>query len=138
MEQKSYLDHWKNLLVLSLIAPLLLTSGCSYFKNPLKEIEIKTVEVERVIPTQNRPRPVDLNDIYFYVVTEQNFEEFKARFVKENGDLVGYVLSVRDYEDLALNMAEIKRYIQQQKEIIVYYEKAVAPKEKENNNGKVQ
>tara|TARA_Y100000590_G_scaffold453563_1_gene598835 strand:+ start:779 stop:1027 length:249 start_codon:yes stop_codon:yes gene_type:complete len=81
---------------------------------------------------------VDLNDIYFYVVTEQNFEEFKARFVKENGDLVGYVLSVRDYEDLALNMAEIKRYIQQQKEIIVYYEKAVAPKEKEENNGKVQ
>ena len=107
----------KNSLVLPLLVTLLLTSGCSYFKNPLKQIEIKTVEVERVIPTQNRPRPVDLNDIYFYVVTEQNFEEFKNRFVKENGDLVGYVLSVRDYETLALNMAEIKRYIQQQKQI---------------------
>ena len=68
-----------------------------------------------------------MNDIYFYVVTEQNFEEFKAKFVKENGDLVGYVLSVRDYETLALNMAEIKRYILQQKQIIIYYEKAVAP-----------
>ena len=120
----------KNSLVLPLLVTLLLTSGCSYFKNPLKQIEIKTVEVERVIPTQNRPRPVDLNDIYFYVVTEQNFEEFKNRFVKENGDLVGYVLSVRDYETLALNMAEIKRYLQQQKEIIIYYEKAVAPKPK--------
>ena len=120
----------KNSLVLPLLVTLLLTSGCSYFKNPLKQIEIKTVEVERVIPTQNRPRPVDLNDIYFYVVTEQNFEEFKKRFVKENGDLVGYVLSVRDYETLALNMADIKRYIQQQKEIIIYYEKAVEPKPK--------
>ena len=59
------------------------------------------------------------------------FAEFKERFSKENGDLVGYVLSVRDYETLALNMAEIKRYIQQQKEIIIYYEKAIAPKPEE-------
>tara|TARA_Y100000310_G_C20392455_1_gene673471 strand:- start:247 stop:393 length:147 start_codon:yes stop_codon:yes gene_type:complete len=42
-----------------------------------------------------------------------------------------YVLSVRDYETLALNMAEIKRYIEQQKQIIIYYEKAVTPKEEE-------
>ena len=130
MALKDYLNRWKNLLVFPLIAILLLSSGCSYFKNPLKQIEIKTEEVERVIPTQNRPRPISLNDIYFYVVTEQNFEEFKNRFVKENGDLVGYVLSVRDYETLALNMADIKRYIQQQKEIIIYYEKAVEPKPK--------
>ena len=77
-----------------------------------------------------------MNDIYFYVVTEDNFEEFKEKFVKENGDLVGYVLSVRDYETLALNMAEIKRYIQQQKELIIYYEKAVAPKPKEEEKDK--
>ena len=127
----------KRLALLSLILPtLLLSSGCSYFKNPLKTIEIKTVEVERVIPTQNRPKPMSMNDIYFYVVTEENFEEFKEKFVKENGDLVGYVLSVRDYETLALNMAEIKRYIQQQKELIIYYEKAVAPKPKEEKDEK--
>ena len=71
-----------------------------------------------------------MNDIHFYVVTEQNFEDFRKRFTKENGDLVGYVLSVRDYETLALNMAELKRYVLQQKEIIVYYEKAVTPKTK--------
>ena len=127
----------KRLAPLSLILPiLLLSSGCSYFKNPIKQIEIKTVEVERVIPTQNRPKPMSMNDIYFYVVTEENFEEFKTKFVKENGDLVGYVLSVRDYETLALNMAEIKRYIQQQKELIIYYEKAVAPKPKEEEKDK--
>jgi len=72
-----------------------------------------------------------MNDIHFYVVTAENFEEFKKRFVKENGDLVGYVLSVRDYETLAINMAEIKRYIEQQKQIIIYYEKAVSPKKEE-------
>ena len=75
------MSHWKNLLVFPLIAILLLNSGCSYFKNPLKQIEIKTVEVERVIPTQNRPKPMSMNDIYFYVVTEENFEEFKTKFL---------------------------------------------------------
>ena len=126
----------KRLVLSSLIlSALLLSSGCSW-KNPLKTIEIKTVEVERVIPTQNRPRPMSMNNIHFYVVTEQNFEEFKERFVKENGDFLFYALSVRDYETLALNMAEIKRYILQQKEIIIYYEKAVAPKPKEEEKDK--
>ena len=129
MALKNYLKASKISLALILLPLLLLSSGCSTW-NPLKTIEIKTVEVERIIPTQNRPRPMSMNDIYFYVVTEQNFEGFRGRFVKENGDFLFYALSVRDYETLALNMAEIKRYILQQKEIIIYYEKAVEPKPK--------
>tara|TARA_Y100000114_G_C11700954_1_gene298396 strand:- start:143 stop:502 length:360 start_codon:yes stop_codon:yes gene_type:complete len=108
----------------------LLSSGCSSWREVLP-VEIKTVEVERKIPTQKRPRHVKLNDVYFYVVTENNFEDFKKRFKKENGDLLFYALSVRDYETIALNMAELKRYIDQQRQIIVYYEKAVSPKPKE-------
>ena len=121
----------KNYLkVSSLLLLSLLISSCSSWPK-LTQIEVQTVEVERNIPIQNRPRQLDMSDIHFYVVTEQNFEEFKKKFVKENGDLVGYVLSVRDYETLAINMAEIKRYIEQQKQIIIYYEKAVSPKKEE-------
>ena len=93
-------------------------------------LEIRTVEVERKIPTQNRPRPVSMSNLHFYVVTEDTFTAFKQRFVKQNGDFLFYAISVRDYETLALNMAEIKRFIEQQKQIIIYYEKAVAPREK--------
>jgi len=50
---------------------------------------------------------------------------FKQRFEKENGVLVFYALSVRDYETLSLNMSEIRRFLDQQKQIIVYYERAV-------------
>ncbi len=124
MGLKSYLK------VSSLLLLCLLVSSCSSW-NALKTIEIKTVEVERKIPIQNRPKQLDMNDIHFYVVTEDNFEEFKEKFSKENGDLVGYVLSVRDYETLALNMADIRRYIEQQKSIIIYYEEAIKPPVKE-------
>jgi hypothetical protein len=116
---------WK-LFPALLLLPLL-SSGCSSFKEILP-VEIRTVEVERKIPVQNRPRPVALSNLHFYVVTEDTFAAFKQRFVKQNGDLLFYAISVRDYETLALNMAELKRFIQQQKEIIIYYEKAVAPK----------
>ncbi len=75
-----------------------------------------------------------MNDVYFYVVTADTFENFKKRFEKENGDLLFYALSVRDYENIALNMADIKRFIDQQNQILVYYEKAVAPKEKKEKD----
>ena len=126
-------DYWKvsSLLLLSLII-----SSCSSW-NPLKTIEVKTVEVERNVPLQNRPRQLNLADIHWYVVTEENFAEFKKKFLKENGDpLVAYVISVKDYETLAIDMAEIKRYIDQQKQIIIYYEKALSPKEEEPKEDK--
>ena len=126
-------DYWKvsSLLLLSLII-----SSCSSW-NPLKTIEVKTVEDERNVPIQNRPRQLDLSDIHWYVVTEENFAEFKKRFLKENGDpLVAYVISVKDYETLAIDMAEIKRYIDQQKQIIIYYEKALSPKEEPKKDKK--
>jgi len=122
-------DYWK---VLSLLLVSLILSSCSSW-NPLKTIEIKTVEVERQIPPQNRPPQIQLNTtMKWWVVTEENFKEFKKKFQAENGDpLVAYVISVKDYETLALNMAEIKRYIEQQKSIIVYYEDAIKPKVEE-------
>ena len=123
MALKNYLK------VLSLLPLCLLMSSCSSWPK-LKQIEIKTVQVERIIPTQNRPRPLNMNNIKFYVVTSENFEDFKKRYEKDNGTFLFYALSVRDYETLAINMAEIKRYIQQQKQIIIYYEKAVKPREK--------
>ena len=128
MEQKNFLGRWKVSLVL-LLPFLLLSSGCSSWREVLP-VEVKTVEVERKIPTQNRPRPVKLDDVYFYVVSADNFDDFKKRFEKENGDLVFYALSVRDYETIAYNMAELKRFIDQQQQIIVYYEEAVKPNPK--------
>ena len=122
----------ESLKISSLLLLSLVISGCSSWPK-LTQIEVQTVEVERNIPKQNRPQPITMNTtMKWWVVTEENFKEFKEKFQKENGDpLVAYVLSVRDYETLALNMAEIKRYIEQQKEIIIYYEEAVKPREKE-------
>ena len=119
----------KNYLkVLNLLLLVLLLSSCGYLRKPEKEIIVQTVEVQKVIPVQPQPKPVDMNDVKFYVVTEENYDEFKEKFMKTNNEFVFYVVSVHDYENLALNMSELFRYIKQQKEIVIYYEKAVQVK----------
>ena len=64
-----------------------------------------------------------------YVVTKDNYESFVKEFTEEHGELAYVVLSMKDYENLAINIADLRRYIEQQTEIIVYYENAVKPEE---------
>ena len=124
------------LTVSSLLLLTLLLSSCGYLRKPEKEIVVKTIEVQKIVPIQPQPKPVDMIDVKFYVVTEENYEEFKEKFMKTNNDYVFYAVSVHDYENLAFNMAELYRYIRQQKEIIIYYEKAVKIKPQEEKDAK--
>ena len=119
------------LTVSSLLLLTLLLSSCGYIRKPEKEIVVKTIEVQKIVPIQPQPKPVDMIDVKFYVVTEENYAEFKEKFMKTNNDYVFYAVSVHDYENLAFNMAELYRYIRQQKEIMIYYEKAVEVKPEE-------
>ena len=127
----------KSLTLLSLCLVVLTTSGCSSLWNkPEKEIVIQTELIERNIPLQRAPKPMTLNDVKWYVVTEENFDEFLETYKKENGDAwVFYAMSVRGYESMALNMAEIRRYLESQNAIILYYEEAIKPKDPQDENG---
>ena len=104
-----------------LVIPLTLAiSGCTTKPNT----QINPI-VERTIPIAPRPKNVSLNDVKFYVVNEDNLEEFIERFKKDNGQLVFVATSVRGYENIALNIEELRRYMKQQKEIILYYENSI-------------
>lgn len=75
----------------------------------------------------SRPKPVQLIDTKVYVVNEDILDAFIAEFKDTHGDVAFVALSMRDYENLALNVSELRRYINQQTNIIVYYEDAVTP-----------
>ncbi len=119
-------ELWKSLVIL---ISLITLAGCSGLK---MEPEIKTVtKIEKItVPIVARPKPLQLNDTRVFVVTKDNYDEFVKEFKEVYGELAFVALSMRDYELLALNIAEIRRYLNQQKEIIVYYEKAVKEEKK--------
>ena len=109
----------KLILVSSL---LLLTSGCASVE---PQVVLKTDYVVKDIPIQPRPKPLNLHRVKWYAVTPENMEEFLARFEEESGINVFFAVSVPDYENMSLNVAELRRYINQQKALIVYYEESI-------------
>ena len=105
----------------------LLLSSCSW--KPEKEI----VTVEKVIvPTiavAQKPKGIDMLNVKVTVITEKNLPEVIKKVKAGMGEFVMYGLDPQSFKNLALNFEQIKRYIEQQNEIILYYEKAVKPKE---------
>ena len=98
---------------------LLLISGCS---TPVVK---QTEYVQQVIEQKERPRNVQMNDVNWYVVTPENLEEFLEDFKKKTGDVVFLAISVPHYENMSLNLSELRRYIEQQQSIILYYENSI-------------
>ena len=131
-QQQNYgVKSWAKLVIIMAAAGIFL-SGCSRLQ---PEPEIKTVtKVQRItVPIVARPKPIELTDTQVYVVNKDNLESFIAEFTDQNGELAFVALSIDTYENLALNVAELRRYINQQTEIIVYYENSMKPDETSDN-----
>jgi len=102
--------------------------ACSCSLIPTKQIEVLTKPVERTIVQPIMPREIDLKEPYWYVVSDKNIEEFLERVEKDQGQLVFVAMSIPDYELMAYNMQELKRYINELKEVVVYYRKVTIDK----------
>tara|TARA_B100000927_G_C16333194_1_gene416164 strand:+ start:317 stop:802 length:486 start_codon:yes stop_codon:yes gene_type:complete len=129
---------------------LLTISGCSLLGPKEVEIITKPVQIDIVQPVL--PRPIDLKEPKWYVVSDSVIIEnclkdpetkksncklgredlypdgytYLDKFIddiKKNhgGDIVFFAMTVDDYELMAFNTQEIKRYINQLGEVIVYY-----------------
>ena len=125
VRQQNYGVSWNKILVG--MGMLLFLTGCLGSQEP-KVVTVTEIQKTQV-PTVARPKPINLTDTRLYVVNEDNLEEFLSEFEEVNGNRAFVAFSVKDYENLALNIAELRRYIKQQGEIIIYYETAVTESE---------
>ena len=78
------------------------------------------------------PREIDLKEVMWLTITPENFEEQFALIENQEGELVFLAMTVPDYEVMAYNMQEIKRYITELKDVVVYY-RSVTTQQEENN-----
>lgn len=119
-----------NKLVLYLVPLAILLSSCSW--KPEKEIVTVETIVKPTITIAQRPRPVEFDELKVKVITEANVQEVIQEMKTNQGQFLVYALDPVTFKNLAIGIEEIKRYIEQQNDIIIYYEKAVTeePEEK--------
>ncbi len=106
---------------------LMMVSSCSLFPSR-QSVDITTKPLERQIAQPILPREIDLKEPYWYVVSDKNIDEFLQRVEKEHGQIVFFAMSVPDYEIMSYNMQELKRYINELKQVVVYYRKVTTNK----------
>jgi|TARA_R110000803_G_scaffold46198_9_gene97042 hypothetical protein len=126
-----------------LLLSVFLLSSCAWipkFKNeqppfvapePIVIKEIETVPLRIYQPPL--PGAIDLLDVNFFVITEENLEEqMKVIEKMMDGQFVVFSLLPDGYEKMAENFQEVRRYIRQQKELIIYYRNATSESEGTN------
>ena len=100
--------------------------GCSTF---LPEVTKYTSEpVERPLLVLPQSEIVNMKDVDYIVVTQENIQEVWDELEASGKSIVLFALTHEGYENLALNNADIIRYLSEQKAVIIaykeYYEKA--------------
>ena len=77
------------------------------------------------------PREIDLKQPEWIAVTPENKDEQLAKIEEQEGELVFLAMTIPDYEVMAYNMQEIKRYITELKDVVVYYRKVTTEQPKD-------
>ena len=116
----------KKLLTYLTVSTLLLSS-CSW--KPEKEIVTVEKVIKPTIAIAQKPKAIKMLDAKIIVITEKNLQKVIKKVKAGMGEFVIYGLDPASFKNLALNFEQIKKYIEQQNEVILYYEKAVKPEE---------
>ena len=112
-----------NVLGCSLL--LLLSSGCSFFKNPfedIKEIEITAEPITRAPLVLPEIDTVSMKEVVWYIITQDNFEEVIAETEEAGKPLAFFALTDDGYANISINYQNARQIIQQQQAIIAAYE----------------
>lgn len=111
----------KNIILVGSLVLSLGFTGCAE-----KEIEILTVQDERLHLNLSEPEQLKLKPVNFYIITEDNKDSVFKQIKSTNKDAMLIGLTDEDYIKMSENMILIQNYILEQKYIInsykLYYE----------------
>jgi hypothetical protein len=107
---------------------MILIVACSCSLIPTKQIQVSAKPIERQIVQPIMPREIDLKQPQWIAVTPDNWEDQLALIEEQEGELVFLAMTIPDYEVMSYNMQEIKRYITELKDVVVYYRKVTTEK----------
>jgi len=107
-------------VITSVLLSLLLT-GCGLLKT--KPVDIQTTPTERIPLNLPGPSPLGLNPVKWIIITPENMKDVWARIQASGSDLVLFSITPAGYEQLSMDMLQIRQYIIMQNDIIAQYKK---------------
>jgi len=108
------------LSVLGFLSIALLISGCSSLQP--RQIEVSAVPVEKPQLELPGTDEIRLRDVEWTLITPENVEEVLQQAEESGRPVVFFALTDKGYENLGLNISDIRALIQQQQTIITAYE----------------
>lgn len=109
------------------ILPLFLLTACGSIAPKVVQ---KPILIEKPPLVVQEPQPADQTPIEFIVITRENFEQkIKILEEKSQGPVVLFAMNSDGYQNLAINIAELRRFISQQNSVIDSYKAYYAKKE---------
>lgn len=117
---------------------LLLTfviNGCSFIGGKPEPKVITKTEIK--VPSIIHPKPVEklnLKDVEWFVFNKEKLRKLIEKADNKNEELSLLAVNPKGYENISLNVQEMKRYILQQKEVIYFYKRVYEDFEKNAKN----
>ena len=95
----------------------MVVSGCS----SVKDLQVFTKEVERTPLNLAEPPALKMEKLDWIIINEENYANVFADLKKKNKDVVLFGLTDDGYETLAVNFAQVRKYIILNKNILKKY-----------------
>ena len=111
----------------------MMVSSCSLLPKT-KQVEITAKPLERTFVQPVMPREITLGVPQWIVITPTNWEAQLERIKKQEGEVLFLAMTVPDYEVMSVNMQELKRYITELKDVVVYYKEITSPTDAQKQN----
>jgi hypothetical protein len=112
-------------------------SGCSslgLFGEQVKPIEVTTKPIERPTLTLPSVDKVNMRDVEWILITENNVDEVLAEIGETGRPVAFFALTDEGYENLGLNFSDIRALVQQQQTIIRAYQNYYQEAEQQFDN----
>ena len=106
-------------LIVSVLVFGLLLNGCAGLA--VKEISNYKIEKKRDPLNLSAPLPLSLQDVNWIIITKDNADEVFEKVKSSSGDYALFAVTDEGYEKLALNFAEIRNKLAEQRQIILSY-----------------
>ena len=120
-------------LIVSVLVFGLLLNGCAGLA--VKEISNYKIEKKREPLNLPNPKPLELVDVEWIVVTKDNIDEVMEKVKAEGGDYALFAVTDEGYKKLSSNFADIRNKLYEQNQIILSYKEYYEGGEREQSEG---